>query len=97
MASSTALRNDCVSAALLAIEPNTESSSIAIGMIVSSACLLEAVRIASELAAAAGRRRGAAEGYAPAGGAVAAVLDDDASVEAVAADLAAARAASSSW
>ena len=98
-ASSTALRNSCVSAALVAIAPKTDSMSIALGVIVSaSACLVEVVvRITPEVAESAVRRRAAAhEDFAPAGVADAALLEDGACVEGCAADLAAIRASSNS-
>ena len=57
---------------------------------------MEVRKASDEVAAATGWRRAAAEGFASAGGAVRTALGEDACAEGGAADLAAARAASSS-
>ena len=57
---------------------------------------MEVRKASDEVAAATGWRRAAAEGFASAGGAVRTALGEDACAEGDAADLAAARAASSS-
>ena len=79
------------------MQPNSDSNSVAVGMIDDSACIDEASEQASGLASAAGRRRAAAHGvFAPAGGADAALLEDGACMEGLAAVLDAIRASSSS-